>query len=237
MGRRSNRQGPRRLAVFQVVQGYAPPNYVGAFPVFALALLTIYMVQNIKYATWGRALLALREDAIASESVGVPTTRYKVAAFVIGAALAGLAGGWSPITNPSSTGIVPLHAFHRNRHHGHFRRAGFHSGSILAAILLTLMPEALPLVRPAVAGGRAGVFHWQSAAAWAKNLDIEKWRMVLYSLFIILAMLFRPQGFFGRYEITDLLKWLFMQEDIRARDPRMRSSRRCGDVNAEAKHR
>ena len=79
----------------QAIQNYPDSinYYVGAFPVFAVALLTVFIVHNIKYATSGRALLALREDPVASEAVGIPTTRYKVTAFVIGAALAGLAGG------------------------------------------------------------------------------------------------------------------------------------------------
>jgi len=184
--------------------------YVGAFPIFALALLTIYIVHNIKYATSGRALLALRENAIASESVGVPTTRYKVAAFVIGAALAGLAGG-----------LVAHHKSLINPESFRFMRSieivamvilggqGSITGSILAAIVLTLIPEAL---RSYITPGIAGILRWLGAASasdWVKALDIEKWRMVLYSLFIILAMLFRPQGIFGRYEITDLARWLW----------------------------
>ena len=118
--------------------------YVGAFPVFALALLTIYIVRNIKYATSGRALLALREDAVASEAVGVPTTRYKVAAFVIGAALAGLAGG-----------LVSHHKSLINPESFRFMRSieivamvilggqGSITGTILAAIAMTWLPEAL----------------------------------------------------------------------------------------------
>jgi branched-chain amino acid transport system permease protein len=118
--------------------------YVGAFPVFALALVTIYIVHNIKYATSGRALLALRENAIASEAVGVPTTRYKVAAFVIGAALAGLAGG-----------LVSHHKSLVNPESFRFMRSieivamvilggqGSITGAVLAAIALTVVPEAL----------------------------------------------------------------------------------------------
>ncbi len=180
---------------------------VGAFPIFALALLTIYIVRNIKYATSGRALLALREDIVASEAVGVPTTRYKVAAFVIGAALAGLAGG-----------LVSHHKSLINPESFRFMRSieivamvilggqGSITGSILAAVLLTLMPEAL---RMSTGFGyeRLHAMNLENAALWVKNLDIEKWRMVLYSLFIIFAMLFRPQGLFGRYEITDLFRW------------------------------
>jgi branched-chain amino acid transport system ATP-binding protein len=168
--------------------------FVGTFAIFALAVVTIYIVHNIKYATSGRALLAIREDCVASESVGVPTTRYKVAAFVIGAALAGFAGG-----------LVAHHKSLINPESFRFMRSieivamvilggqGSITGSILAAIALTLLPEFLRTsIPPSIMSANT----------------IEKWRMVIYSLCIILAMLFRPQGLFGRYELPDLLRWV-----------------------------
>jgi branched-chain amino acid transport system ATP-binding protein len=67
------------------------------------------------------------------------------------------------------------------------------TGSILAAIALTLLPEFLRSSIP--------------PQIMSQN-TVEKWRMVIYSLFLILAMLFRPQGLFGRYEISDLVRWV-----------------------------
>jgi branched-chain amino acid transport system permease protein len=203
--------GRDNTPVYKAVEAYMnnPPAYfVGTFAVFAVALLTIYIVHSIKYATSGRALLALREDTIASESVGVPTTRYKVVAFVIGAALAGLAGGLvsheKPLINPEgfrfmrSIEIVAMVILGGQ---------GSITGSVIAATLLTLMPEAL---RNYITPWTAQLLDWMhatAAATWVRGIDIEKWRMVLYSLFIILAMLFMPRGLFGRYEITDLVTW------------------------------
>ncbi|MGN6366679.1 MAG: branched-chain amino acid ABC transporter ATP-binding protein/permease [Phycisphaerae bacterium] len=192
----SNQPDPD-VPLVQSVQDYLDrPDYaVGCFAVFAVALLTIYIVHNIKYATSGRALLAIREDTIASESVGVSSTRYKVAAFVIGAALAGLAGG-----------LIAHHKSLVNPESFRFMRSielvamvilggqGSITGSVLAAIALTLLPEVLRSYVP--------------ESIMSAN-TIEKWRMVIYSLCIILAMLFRPQGIFGRYEISDLFRWVF----------------------------
>ena len=166
---------------------------MGVFWVFAVAVLTIYIVHNIKYATSGRALLAVREDGIASESVGVSTTRYKVTAFVIGAALAGVAGGLfshhKSLVTPSSfrfmrsIEIVAMVILGGQ---------GSITGAVLAAIILTLVPEVLrSWVPPSIVDANT----------------MEKWRMVFYSLFIILSMLFMPRGLFGRYEISDLFKW------------------------------
>src|SRR5688572_12945315 len=65
------------------------------FWIFAMAVLTIVVVRNIAASTFGRALSAIRSDEIAAEAMGIDTTRYKVLAFVISAALAGVAGGLS----------------------------------------------------------------------------------------------------------------------------------------------
>ena len=58
-----------------------------------MAILTIVITRNIAQSTFGRALFAIRSDEIAAEAMGINTTRYKVMAFVISAALAGVAGG------------------------------------------------------------------------------------------------------------------------------------------------
>ena len=167
--------------------------YVGFFWVFAVAAVTIYVVRNIKYATSGRALLALRENAIASESVGVPTTRYKVTAFVIGAGLAGMAGGLVShidTLNPDSFRFMRSVAIVAMVILG---GQGSITGAVLAAIALESVPEILRSHIP---------------AAVMDPSAIEKWRMVIYSLFIVLAMLFAPRGLFGRYEINDLYRFL-----------------------------
>jgi branched-chain amino acid transport system permease protein len=188
--------------------------FVGFFWIFAVAALTIYVVHNIKYATSGRALLAIREDPIASEAVGVPTTRYKVAAFVIGAALAGMAGGLQShhlsLINPESyrfmrsIEIVAMVILGGQ---------GSITGSVLAAIALTVLPESI-----------------RSSGMLDSNV-LEKWRMVVYSLFIILAMLFRPQGLFGRYEIQDLVGWLVRRKRGAGKDLKNSTQQRAGAHN------
>jgi branched-chain amino acid transport system permease protein len=164
-------------------------NFISSFWMLAGVLVTVLVVRNIKYATSGRALLAIREDPVASESVGIPTTRYKIAAFVIGAALAGLAGALYSqygALNPSGfrfmfSVMIVLFVILGGQ--------GSITGSALAAVLLTLLPvlfQRNTLIDPAVT---------------------EKWRMVVYALLIILSMLFMRNGLFGRYEITDLFAW------------------------------
>ena len=62
------------------------------FWIFLIAVLTIVVVHNLVHSAIGRALISIREDELASEAMGVNTTRYKVMAFVISSALAGAGG-------------------------------------------------------------------------------------------------------------------------------------------------
>jgi branched-chain amino acid transport system permease protein len=150
---------------------------------------------NLVRSRHGRALLAVRDDEIAAESLGVPTTRYKVTAFVIGAAFAGLAGGLfghylmylhtNSFTFMKSIEVVIMVVL---------GGMGSITGSIGSAIVLTILPEALRQFR--------------------------EYRMVLYSLLLVILMITRPQGIFGTREIGDLWRGLRARRgSITRRDP------------------
>ena len=137
-------------------------------------------------STHGRALLAIREDEIAAESMGVDTVRYKVIAFVASSAAAGVAGGLFAHTigylNPSSfTFLKSVEVVIMVVMGG----MGSMTGALLAGIALTLLPEALrPLQQ-------------------LTGIDL---RMVIYSLALIGMMLWRPKGIFGKKEIWDYFR-------------------------------
>jgi len=129
----------------------------------------------------GRGMFSVREDEVAAEAMGVNTTRVKVRAFVIGAFWAGVAGGlyahqygylsptnFSFMKSFDSVVIIVLGGL------------GSVSGAILAAIALSILPEAL---RP--------------LQQWT-GLDF---RMIIYSLILILFMVFKPNGLLGRHEL------------------------------------
>jgi branched-chain amino acid transport system permease protein len=143
------------------------------------AIATVVMARRLAVSTQGRALFAIREDEVAAEAMGVDTTGYKVRAFVISAAFAGLAGGL----------IVHLLQLATPRSFNFIRSfevvvmvvlggLGSITGSVLAAILLTAALEALR--------------------------EFESYRMVVYAFLLIVLMLTRPQGLFGTRELWDL---------------------------------
>src|SRR5690348_2368578 len=67
--------------------------YTNFFWTFGLAAVTVYVVTALVHSTYGRGFIAVRDDEVAAEAMGINTTKYKVTAFVVGAFFAGIAGG------------------------------------------------------------------------------------------------------------------------------------------------
>lgn len=147
------------------------PRYTNFFWTFGLAALTVYVVGCLINSTYGRGFIAVHDDEIAAEAMGVNTTRYKIVAFVIGAFFAGIAGGlyahFKQYLNPEGFGFMRSIEIVVMVILGGM---GNTVGVIAAAIVLTILPEVL---RP-----------------------VAEYRMILYSLLLIILMLTRPQGLF-----------------------------------------
>ena len=170
------------------------PTYSTLFWTFGTAALTVYTVWALLNSTHGRGFLAVADDEVAAEAMGLDTTRYKITAFGIGSFFAGVAGGLyahlKGYLNPGgfsfdkSIEIVVMVIL---------GGMGRHAGVVFAAILLTLLPEGLREL------GARSIPNPFGGAAW--SLDwIKDMRMILYSLLLILLMLLRPQGLFHRGE-------------------------------------
>lgn len=163
-----------------IIPAYANFVWIGGF-----AVITIVVVYNIVNSDVGRALISIREDELASEAMGINTTRYKVLSFVISSAFAGIAGALF----------------------GHFRQflhtndfqfirsieiiimivlggMGSITGAVLGAIVITILPELLRKLPG----------------------DLYGYRLVIYSALLILIMLTRPQGVLGAKEFG--ISWL-----------------------------
>jgi len=149
--------------------GIAP--YTNVFWTYGFAAITIYCVLTLVHSTYGRGFIAVHDDEIAAEAMGINTTRYKITAFVIGAFFAGIAGGLFAHQNLA---IDPKgFDFMRSIEIVVFVILGGMGntiGVILAAVLLTVMTEYLR--------------------------GIGEWRMLMYSFLLIVLMLTRPQGLF-----------------------------------------
>lgn len=166
------------------------PRFTNWFWMFFFTVIAIVLINNFIKSSHGRACIAIREDEIAAESMGINTTKYKVIIFAISAFFGGLAGGlyssYFYFLKPDLFGfmksvdilvIVVLGGL------------GSVTGSIIAAILLGLISTFL-----------------QSFTAV---------RMIVYAVLLILIMIFRPSGIMGSKEINDLFKIRFGKNEER----------------------
>ena len=125
----------------------------------------------------GRAVLSIREDEIASESSGINVTYYKTFAFALSAFFAGIAGAMYA----HNIGVIGAKIFDYNKSFDILVMVvlggmGSFTGAVLSSITLTIIPEMLR--------------------------GFADYRMIIYSIVLILMMIFRPEGLFGRKEFS-----------------------------------
>jgi branched-chain amino acid transport system permease protein len=159
-------------------RGYSGiPNLAGFGWVYFFAIVTVLLVRNIVGSSFGRTLLAVREDEIAAEAMGVNTTRAKVLSFLISSTLAGTAGG--------------LFAFYNMYLHTN-------SFTFIKSIefIIMIVIGGLGSILGAVVGAVAYIVMTEGLRAF------EQYRMVLFSLLLVLIMIFRPQGLFGHRDFS-----------------------------------
>jgi branched-chain amino acid transport system permease protein len=160
------------------------PVWTNFFWIYLFAALVVLLSFRLLHSYHGRAFLSVREDEIAAESMGIDIADYKVKAFVLSSFFAGVAGAlfghFTAYLNPGSFTflksfeiiiIVVLGGM------------GSISGAVIAAVITTLLPEAL---RP------------------LQTLTQVDFRMVIYPIILLSLMLLRPQGIMGHKEIGDL---------------------------------
>lgn len=166
------------------------PRFTNWLWLFFFTVAAVILINNFIKSSHGRACIAIREDEIAAESMGINTTKYKVIVFAISAFFAGLAGGlyssYFYFLKPDLFGfmksvdilvIVVLGGL------------GSVTGSIIAAILLGLITTFLQALTAV--------------------------RMIVYAVLLILIMIFRPQGIMGSKEINDIFKFRFRNKEER----------------------
>ena len=158
------------------------PNYTTMFFVYFFAFLLLVFAYRLKYSSKGRALLAVRENEIAAEAMGIDTTKAKVVAFVFSAFFAGIGGSLYAhqigALDPKELGfmksidlviIVVIGGM------------GSITGVVLGATILVVLPE---------------VFR-----------QFADYRMIAYALALITVMILRPQGIMGVKELWETSLW------------------------------
>jgi len=156
------------------------PHLANIYWVYTIAAIATLFMFNLKRSAFGRAIISIREDEIAAENMGVNLFKSKLFSFTIGAGIAGIAGALFAHTqqflHPSNFNfmwsvIILVMVILGGQ--------GSVTGSVIGAVVLTLIPEILRYI-----GG-----------------TIAEWRMTIFPILLIILMLRRPQGIFGAHEL------------------------------------
>lgn len=145
--------------------------------IIGVLVLIIILLQNFLRSTYGRAIMAVREDEIAANSTGVGVFKYKMIGFVIASFVAGIGGAlYAPLIGFVKPDVA---SFNRSIDYLIFvvlGGMGSITGSVLAAFVLTYLQEFLRF--------------------------LNDYRLLIYPLILIFVMLYRPQGLLGMKEFS-----------------------------------
>ena len=166
------------------------PTSTNPWVAYIWAAIAVYVALRLRNSPYGRAMIASRENLIASRGVGINVLRSRLLAFVVSAFLTGVAGallahqigtvapsGFYFATTFTVIIMVVLGGM------------GSISGAVVGAIIMTMVPE---LLRPIEDGGQLGPLEF-GALYGISN--------IILAVGFILIMIFRPQGLFGEREL------------------------------------
>jgi branched-chain amino acid transport system permease protein len=152
---------------------------------FFFLCVVILIMRNMLHSSTGRAVVAVREDEVAAKAMGIDVAGYKILAFVVGSAFAGLAGGLFAhnlaFLHPNTFNFVQsfnpliIVVFGGLGSMTGTVAAGFAWGLVLEGLLRVYLPQGF-----------------------------ETWRFVIYPILLLVMMLLRPQGLFGNFEVPFL---------------------------------
>ena len=140
-------------------------------------VVIIVLLQNVIHSSYGRAILAVREDEIAANSNGIGVFKYKMAGFVMASLVGGIAGAlYAPFIGFIKPDLASFNNSINDLIFVVLGGMGSITGSVLAAFVLTYLQEFLRF--------------------------LQNYRLLIYPVILILVMLFRPQGLLGMKELS-----------------------------------
>lgn len=167
------------------------PEYTNLWWTIGVAVVTIYIIKGLINSSYGKALMAIRENEIAAEVIGINLTYHKVMSFTISAFFAGVAGGLFACLltaiNPKAFMFVMTFNILAVVVLGGL---GSITGTVIAAFLYNFFLEYL---RPIEAGFNLGPIHFP---------PIPGFRMVAFSVLLLVLILYKQRGLMGGLEFS-----------------------------------
>jgi branched-chain amino acid transport system permease protein len=167
------------------------PPYTTLWWVYGWVMATVYVSWRLRNSSYGRALLAIREDDLAAEVMGIPLARYKIFALCLGSFFAAIGGSlWGHLI----TAITPISFSYQMTFDIVVMLViggmGSITGSIIGAVVMTLIPQFLIPFETGLT-----VFGIQLPQMYGLS-------NITMAFLLILVMIFRPQGLMGKKEFS-----------------------------------
>lgn len=158
------------------------------FLILFITIVFTYIIKAFLDSRMGRAVLAVREDEIAAQAMGIHAFRYKTMVFILSTMMAGLTGGFYAIyttyIDPTSfTGEISVKIMSMTL----FGGLGSLPGSYVGAIMLSILPEI--------------------------TRGLNTYRYLIYGVIIVITMLFIPSGMMGKINFTYIRQRLMLEEE------------------------
>lgn len=158
------------------------------FTVISVLVLVVVLLQNFIRSTYGRAIIAVREDEVAANSSGISVFKYKMTGFVIASFIGGIGGAlYAPVLGFIKPNVFDFNSSINDLIYVVFGGMGSVTGSILSAFVLTALQEGLRF--------------------------LKDYRYLVYPVILIIMMIFRPQGLLGTKELSFIktFDWLCLK--------------------------
>ncbi len=211
--------------------GVPSADYVTWWMIWAAVLGVYGLMRNLKRSALGRAMMCIRGDEVAARAMGIHVPRYKMLAFLLSAAVAGLAGAlyvhngaFGVRVKPNDFDLLKMLELLLMVVLGGL---GSLSGSVLAATALVLLPELLRFV-PAIP------IPANPVVAMAE-LRLSEHRQILYAILLIVLIRLAPNGLLGASELPDWLR--FGRRRGRRGRPAEATRRRPGPASGDEEER
>jgi len=150
--------------------------------VIGTLVLIIILLQNFLRSTYGRAILAVREDEIAAKSNGISVFKYKMVGFVIASFIGGIGGAlYAPLIGFVQPDLASFNNSINDLIFVVLGGMGSITGGVIAAFVLSFLQEGLRF--------------------------LKDYRLLIYPVILIFVMLFRPQGLLGTKELSFVKTW------------------------------
>ena len=171
------------------------PNYASTWIIFASAILCLFILHRLLNSAYGRSLIAMRDDYVAAQTLGINLTVCKISSFCISAFMAGVAGGlWGHMQSVISGKFFYIEASFKIVETSIIGGMASLSGAIVGSLIMTFIPELLAPLETGIT-----VFGIQLPELYGAS------NLILAAL-LILIIIYRRQGIMGYNEIiTDSL--------------------------------